>query len=125
MRFRARVDVNHGELVAALRRMGYGVVSLASLGRGVPDLCVAIPGSPICLLMEVKRPKSGRLTKDQVEWHYEWPGRVYVVNGLPAALAAIQDVRASIDGTKCLHGGRSSEMLQATSSQGCLHEKGG
>lgn len=40
MRRAARVDQTHPEIVAAFRRLGYGVLSLAQLGKGIPDLLV-------------------------------------------------------------------------------------
>ena len=44
MRRAARVDSNHIEIVKAFRKLGCSVLSLASLGKGVPDLLVAVHG---------------------------------------------------------------------------------
>ncbi len=81
MRRAARVDRNHAEIVAACRLLGATVQSLAGEGKGVPDLLVGWRGAN--LLFEVKdgtKTKSQRrLTPDQVKWHAEWKGTVYVV----------------------------------------------
>lgn len=89
MRFRAKVDANQREIVAELRERGYGVISLAPLGKGIPDLCVSLPGTPLCVLLELKT-KRGKLTDDQNDWHREWTGKVYVVRSHIEALAALQ-----------------------------------
>ena len=52
MRKRAKLDVNHLEIVATLRKCGASVVSMASLGGGVPDILVGW-NSRTCL-MEIK-----------------------------------------------------------------------
>lgn len=62
MRRRAKVDANHAEIVEAFRRCGWLVMSLAPMGRGVPDLLVQRRG--LTCLVEVKGPK-GELTAQQ------------------------------------------------------------
>ena len=52
MRYAAKIDSNQNEVVNALRKAGASVQSLAALGKGVPDLLVAIRG--VNLLMEIK-----------------------------------------------------------------------
>jgi Holliday junction resolvase len=47
-----RVDANQGAVVEALRERGWFVASLASTGRGVPDLLIARKG--VMKLIEVK-----------------------------------------------------------------------
>ena len=91
MRRAAKIDSNHIQVVSALRAAGASVQSLASVGKGVPDLLVAIRG--VNLLMEVKdgnKPKSAqKLTDDQLKWHGAWQGPVCVVDGPEAALRMI------------------------------------
>lgn len=92
MRRAAKVDRNQPEIVAALRKAGATVESLAAVGCGVPDLLVGFQGRTV--LIEVKdgaRPKSERqLTTDQIEWHASWRGDTCVVAGtVTEALAAI------------------------------------
>ena len=85
----ARIDANHEQIVSALRSAGASVQSLASVGKGVPDLLVGFQGKT--LLMEVKdgrkTPSERRLTEDQVRWHGAWNGGpLAIVDGVDAAL---------------------------------------
>jgi Holliday junction resolvase len=85
----AKIDANHEQVVSALRAAGASVQSLASVGKGVPDLLVGFQGKT--LLMEVKdgrkTPSERRLTEDQVRWHGAWRGGpLAVVDGVDAAL---------------------------------------
>jgi hypothetical protein len=71
------------------------VQSLASVGDGVPDLLVGVPGLKTLLLIEVKdgsKPPSARgLTEDQKRWHEAWQGYpVYVVTSVPEALETVK-----------------------------------
>jgi len=88
----ARVDANHGEIVAALRSIGVQVTDLSASGNGVPDL--------MCLwraqiyLLEIKdgsKPPSARkLTADQVKFHADALRsgvKVHVVETIDQALA--------------------------------------
>ena len=72
----ARTDANHEAVVKALREAGATVQSLASVGKGVPDLLVGFRSQT--LLMEVKDsakpPSKRRLTEDQLRWHGSWRG---------------------------------------------------
>ena len=92
MRRAAKVDQNQDQVVSALRAAGATVQSLASVGKGVPDLLVGYKGKT--LLMEVKdgnKPLSAqRLTEDQLTWHGAWKGgSLAVVDGPEAALRMI------------------------------------
>ena len=88
MRRAARVDQNQGEIVAALRAAGCSVVSLAAVGKGVPDLLVGLRGTN--RLLEVKDgskpPSARRLTPDQRDWHMTWAGQVLTVTSAQDAL---------------------------------------
>lgn len=91
MRTKARVDDNQREIVEALRAVGCSVASLAAVGKGVPDLLVGHRGQNY--LLEVKdggkSPSRRRLTEDQVAWHRGWCGKVWVVDSVDEALAAV------------------------------------
>ena len=67
MRRAARTDANQAEIVAALRKAGASVTSLAGVADGCPDLLVGRAGQT--LLMEVKdgtkKPSDRKLTPDQ------------------------------------------------------------
>tara|TARA_R100000808_G_scaffold780_4_gene3799 strand:- start:23314 stop:23646 length:333 start_codon:yes stop_codon:yes gene_type:complete len=72
-----RVDKNHKELVAALRKIpGVSVFSLADLGKGVPDICIGYRSFNI--LAEIKSAK-GKLNPLQTEWHFTWTGTPVVI----------------------------------------------
>jgi Holliday junction resolvase len=85
MRRAAKVDANQEAVVSALRAAGASVQSLASVGRGVPDLLVGYKGQTI--LIEVKdgqkAPSARQLTDDQVKWHGEWKGGLLAVSEGP------------------------------------------
>lgn len=87
----ARVDSNHGEIVHALVQANCSVQSLASLGKGCPDLLVGLRGQNH--LLEIKdgsKPPSARhLTQDQSKWIALWRGRVTVVTSPREALEAV------------------------------------
>lgn len=82
----AKVDANQPEIVEALRAAGCTVQSLASIGKGCPDLWVSKDGETWA--MEVKGPK-GTLTPDQVEWINNWRGPVHIVRTIDDALQLV------------------------------------
>ena len=91
MRRAARVDRNHPEIVSALCAVGCSVLSLASLGGGIPDLLIFSPRRGYVLL-EIKDgsriPSQRRLTDDQRDFHATWTGPISVVTSVKEALAA-------------------------------------
>lgn len=66
-----RVDANHWEVFAALRRLGWCVISTADLGGGFPDLVAAKAG--VLRLIEVKdgkkKPSARKLTPHEAVYH--------------------------------------------------------
>ena len=91
MRRAARTDSNHLELVKAFRTLGCSVLSLAAVGKGVPDLLVSIKG--ITWLVEVKMPK-GKETQDQVEFASTWQGCRAIVRDV-AGVATVFKIMAA------------------------------
>lgn len=85
-----RTDTTQASIVAALRQVGCGIVPIASLVPGVPDLLVArlTPDGPLTLLIEVKGPHTPT-TPAQVAFRETWPGVVVVVRTVQEALAAV------------------------------------
>jgi hypothetical protein len=71
MRRAAKVDANHVEIVTEFKMRGCSVLSLAPMGRGVPDLLVAFGG--VTWLVEVKGEK-GKETEDQQKFALQWTG---------------------------------------------------
>ena len=88
MRRAAKVDANHGAIVATLRKQGAQLQSLAAIGVGCPDLLVSYGG--VNVLMEVKdgdKPRSAqRLNYDQALWHAYWTGPVLLVTSAEDAI---------------------------------------
>ena len=96
MRRAAKVDANHAEIAKALRAAGCGVVDMAPMGKGVPDLLVHAPTFPACrmpVFLEIKDgnkpPSKRKLTPAQVKFHAEWKGWVFVVENVDQALSAV------------------------------------
>ena len=93
MRQAAKTDRNQIEVVTALRQAGATVQSLATTGKGCPDLLVGYQG--INYLLEVKdgnKPPSARLlTEDQLRWHQNWLGSVHIIKSTDEALKILQD----------------------------------
>ncbi|MCU4576111.1 hypothetical protein ACMHYC_10865 [Acinetobacter courvalinii] len=91
MRRAAKIDANQTEIVKALRQVGASVQSLASTGKGCPDLLVGFRG--VNWLLEIKdgqKVKSARkLTPDQIEWHESWCGQVHVIEDIDQAIKLI------------------------------------
>jgi len=87
----AKIDANQTEIVNALRQVGASVQSLASTGKGCPDLLVGFRG--VNWLLEIKdgqKVKSARkLTPDQIEWHESWCGQVHVIEDIDQAIKLI------------------------------------
>ena len=92
MRYAARVDANQTQIVSALRAAGATVQSLSAVGQGCPDLLVGYQGTNI--LMEIKdgkkSPSDRKLTSDQIVWHSEWNGVVFLVTSVNEALELLR-----------------------------------
>lgn len=71
MPYARRTDRNHREVIAALEAVGFTVVDLSAVGRGVPDLWVAKAGRQLWLEVKdgEKPPSERKLTRDQVAFH--------------------------------------------------------
>ena len=91
-RIAARVDACQAEIVAALRKAGASVQSLAEVGRGCPDLLVARvdpeTGKAGMFLLELKTGKA-QPNELQQRWHISWNAPVSVVYTADDALRAI------------------------------------
>lgn len=93
MRYAARVDANQTQIVSALRAAGATVQSLSAVGQGCPDLLVGHHGTNILMeLKDGKKPPSERkLTSDQIVWHSEWKGVVFLVTSVDEALQLLRE----------------------------------
>ena len=92
MRRNARVDKNHPEIVEAFRKLGASVLSLAPLGRGIPDLLVAING--VTWLIEIKS-KKGKENDLQLEWAENWKGARAVVRDTQGVETVVKLMRST------------------------------
>ena len=93
MRRAAKIDGNQTELVEAFRRLGCSVLSLATIGKGVPDLLVATRG--ITWLVEVKIPK-GKENQKQLEFAENWQGCRAVVRDLAGVETVVKTMRLTV-----------------------------
>ena len=92
MRRNARIDKNHPEVVEAFRKLGASVLSLAPLGRGIPDLLVAIGG--VTWLIEIKS-KKGKENDLQLEWAENWRGARAVVRDTQGVETVVKLMRST------------------------------
>ena len=90
MRRASRVDGNHAEIVDCFKTLGCSVLSLAAVGKGVPDLLVAING--ITWLVEVKMP-NGKENELQVEFAITWKGCRAVVRDLQGVELTVKTMK--------------------------------
>lgn len=81
-----KIDTNHSEIVDGLRKEGCEVLSLASLGHGVPDLLVLSNGK--LYLLEVKYMKR-KLTPCQLVLKEKWNSVWNTVRTLEEALRTV------------------------------------
>ena len=85
----AKVDVNQPAIVAAIRKLGWTVQHLHSLGQGCPDIMVGAKGKNY--LFEIKNPEyDGELTDDEQDWHDSWRGQVAVVETIEDILEVVK-----------------------------------
>lgn len=94
MRKAARVDSNQPRIVKVLRALGCEVFPSHQLGKGFPDLVVAVNDNRV-LLIEIKdgaKPPSARkLTPDEEAFAARFP--VEVIETEEQAIALVQRVR--------------------------------
>lgn len=89
MRYGAKKDANHADIVDAMRKCGATVHDLSTMGGGVPDVIAWVKDQ--WRLVEVKNPKTGYgrrgLNKLQSKWLSQWRGGpVYVLKSVDDAL---------------------------------------
>ena len=84
----SKIDVNQPAIVAALRAAGWAVLSLASLGKGVPDLVASKNKRTVFIECKdgAKPPSARKLTPAEQAFFDTWPGECYVVESVDDAL---------------------------------------
>ena len=89
-----RTDDTHTEIVATLRLLGCSVVSLASIGRGCPDIACAIQGKTY--LIEIKNgSKKWKLEPDQKEFILNWKAEILILESVDDAHDFVASVRTN------------------------------
>lgn len=79
------LDRNHKEVVAYLEKLGFAVLSLASMGGGCPDILIS--NATDMWLAEIKDGNRGKFTSDQKAFYRRWKGKpVVVIYDKPGAL---------------------------------------
>ena len=87
----ARVDRNQAEIVSALRQIGATVQPIHMVGRGCPDLLVGFRSRNYVLEVKdgAKVPSARKLTPDELRWHDDWRGEVFIVKDEYEAIEVI------------------------------------
>lgn len=85
----ARIDKNHKKIVDGLKAVGATVQSMASLGKGCPDILVGYHG--LNFVFEIKNPDASGagLTAWEADWMNRWRGQKDIVWTLDEALEII------------------------------------
>lgn len=87
MRRAARVDLNHHDIVLALRQVGCHVRDTSGVGDGFPDLVVGFRG--VNYLLEVKTARGQLRGNPQRTFHLTWKGQVTIVRSVTEALQIV------------------------------------
>lgn len=82
-----KVDDNQSEIVKNLRKLGMTVQSLATIGKGCPDILVGYQGRNYVFEIkdENKTPSQRKLTPDEIKWHETWRGQKAVIKNYKEA----------------------------------------
>lgn len=89
MRRAARTDGNHAQIAEVLRKAGCSVLSLAPMGKGVPDLLIARRdiGNVLLEIKDgAKPPSRKRLTAPEQRFFDTWLGPLYIVESIDNTL---------------------------------------
>ncbi len=99
-------DANHGTIVRAFEQAGATVVSLHTLGKGIPDLLIGFAN--VDQLVEVKLPirknltpgaaqhPKTRLNHRQQGWHNYWRGMRPIIIRTPEEAESLLDKMAEV-----------------------------
>ncbi len=86
-----KVDDNQKEIVAALRKAGCSVLSLATLGQGCPDILIGTQGRNILAEIKdgAKSASRRKLTADEIEFSRAWNGQWTLIESVDDALRLV------------------------------------
>lgn len=93
MRRDARVDANHLDICRALEKCGCSVLSIASIGKGAPDIVIGFYGNNY--LAEIKNGNKGKVNDKQREFHDKWESNVLVFRSVDEAIVWANLIRAN------------------------------
>lgn len=82
-----KIDLHQQKIVKELREEGFKVLSLATLGKGVPDLLIMSEG--ILMLVEIKTDKN-KLTPQQITFFENWQGIVCIARSTKEIIEAFK-----------------------------------
>lgn len=93
MKYAAKVDANHSEVIRTFRDFGFSVADTSRLGGGFPD-CVIARGLKTAVV-EIKDgkkvPSARKLTADEERFKNEWRGRWCLVESIDDVLAIAEN----------------------------------
>lgn len=87
-----KVDLNQKAIVSELEKLGCSVVSLASVGKGCPDIAVAMIGKTF--LIEIKNSdRYWKMEPLQIKFLIAWKADVPIIESVEDARAFVTAVR--------------------------------
>ena len=95
----AKRDGNHADVEKALRDAGIATIDLSKVGNDCPDI-LACRQDGMCVLVEVKMPKTGRLSAGQRAFAEKWPGPYCVATQGNTAVLAVMTAQLRSDSEK-------------------------
>jgi hypothetical protein len=89
-----RVDGNHTDIMTTFRALGCSVQSIASVGKGCPDLMVGRDGwtVPVEVKDGDKPPSARKLTPDEEIWRANWKGSYALIESPEQAHQMVADM---------------------------------
>jgi hypothetical protein len=90
-----RVDGNHTDIMTTFRALGCSVQSIASVGKGCPDLLVGRDGwtVPVEVKDGAKPPSARKLTDDEEIWRANWQGSYALIENAEQAHQLVADMQ--------------------------------
>lgn len=100
MRRAAKVDETQPEVIEAFEANGFTVQRLDGVGKGCPDLAVALWGYTAFVEVvgpaKIKKYPPRGVMPNQQEWHDAWGGDVHVIRNRDDAMAVSHYIRNTV-----------------------------
>jgi hypothetical protein len=89
-----RTDSNQTDIMTTFRALGCSVQSIASVGKGCPDLLVGRDGwtVPVEVKDGAKPPSARKLTGDEEIWKANWKGSYALIESQEQAHQMVKDM---------------------------------